>query len=560
MEHAKGAPRENAGYEFQPHERPLMLGSPANPDHPTARRVGYAAIGILIALTSGLSNGLLIANLPQIQGGLGLTPVQGGWLVAAYSMTNIFTGFLLVRARQQFGLQTITRIFLLGFVLLTGAQVLANSFAAELIIRAAAGVIAGGLVPLSFFYIMQAMPAAQRIGGMIIGLGLTQVALPLSRVISPALLSGGDLQNLHLFEFGLALACLGAIALLRLPPSDRANVFERLDGVTVLLLAPGLALLTAVLVQGRIVWWSTAWLGYATAGSIALIGIALFVEHNRANPLLDTRWISSLDILRFAAVAAVMRILLSEQNYGSLGLLAAVGMGQDQLVTLYAVVTGATLAGLALSVARLDPTDLVRPIAISVALVLVGALMDGHVSNLTRPANFYVSQALIGFAAVYFLGPTLMLGVVRALVRGPSYMVSFSAVFGIAQTLGGLGGAALLGTFQIVRTKFHLNELAQSLVMTDPQVATRVQQLAGAYARVLGDPALRQAQGVAQLGRQVTREANILAYNDVFQLIALLAAVALVLVVRRWLHLRRNGINPLAQEMAAIQRMRMESA
>lgn len=560
MEHAKGAPRENAGYEFQPHERPLMLGSPANPDHPTERRVGYAAIGILIALTSGLSNGLLIANLPQIQGGLGLTPVQGGWLVAAYSMTNIFTGFLLVRARQQFGLQTITRIFLLGFVLLTGAQVLANSFAAELIIRAAAGIIAGGLVPLSFFYIMQAMPPAQRIGGMIIGLGLTQVALPLSRVISPALLSGGDIQNLHLFEFGLALACLGAIALLRLPPSDRANVFERLDGVTVLLLAPGLALLTAVLVQGRIVWWSTAWLGYATAGSIVLIGLALFIEHNRTNPLLDTRWISSLDILRFAAVAAVMRILLSEQNYGSLGLLAAVGMGQDQLVTLYAVVTGATLAGLALSVARLDPTDLVRPIAVSVALILVGALMDGHVSNLTRPANFYVSQALIGFAAVYFLGPTLMLGVVRALVRGPSYMVSFSAVFGIAQTLGGLGGAALLGTFQIVRTKVHLNELAQSLVMADPQVATRVQQLGGAYARVLGDPALRQAQGVAQLGRQVTREANILAYNDVFQLIALLAAVALVLVVRRWLHLRRNGINPLAQEMAAIQRMRMESA
>lgn len=560
MEHAKGAPQSNAGYEFQPHERPLMLGSPANPDHPARRRVGYAAIGILIALTSGLSNGLLVANLPQIQGGLGLTPVQGGWLVAAYSMTNIFTGFLLVRARQEFGLQNITRIFLVGFVLLTGAQVLANSFGAELVIRAAAGVIAGGLVPLSFFYIMQAMPPAQRIGGMIIGLGLTQVALPLSRVISPMLLSGGDIQNLHLFEFGLALACLGAIALLRLPPSDRATVFERLDGLTILLLAPGLALLTAVLVQGRIVWWSTAWLGYATAGSVALIGVALFIEHNRANPLLDTRWISSLDVLRFAAVAAVMRILLSEQNYGSLGLLAAVGMGQDQLVTLYAVVTGATLAGLALSVVRLDPTDLVRPIAISVALILVGALMDGHVSNLTRPANFYVSQALIGFAAVYFLGPTLMLGVVRALVRGPSYMVSFSAVFSIAQTLGGLGGAALLGTFQIVRTKFHFHELAQSLVMTDPQVATRVQQLGGAYARVLGDPALRQAQGVAQLTRQVTREANILAYNDVFQLIALLAAIALVLVVRRWLHLRRNGINPLAAEMAAIQRMRMESA
>nr|QQZ51514.1 MFS transporter [Phenylobacterium glaciei] len=415
-----------------------MLGSPANPDHPVLRRVGYGVIGILIALTSGLSNGLLIANLPQIQGSLGLTPVEGGWLVAAYSMTNIFAGFLIVRARQQFGLQRLTRIFLIGFVLLTGAQMLARAFSAELVIRAAAGIIASGLAPLSFFYIMQAMPARLRMGGMIIGLGLTQVASPLSRVISPLLLSGGDIQNLHLFEFGLALACLGAIALLRLPPSDRADVFERLDVLTALLLAPGLALLTAVLVQGGSSG-GRPWLGYATAGSIVLIGAALRIEHNRSSPLLNTRWIGGLDMLRLAAVAAVMRVLLSEQNYGSLGLLTVVGMGQDQLVTLYAVVTGASLAGLALSVLRLDPTDLVRPIAISVALILAGALIDAHATNLTRPANFYLSQGLIGFAAVYFLGPTLMLGVVRALARGPSHMVSFSAVFGIAQTVGGLG-------------------------------------------------------------------------------------------------------------------------
>ncbi len=547
-------------YQFQPHERPMMVGSPATPEHPMARRIGYALIGVLIALASGLSNGLLIANLPQIQGALGLTPVEGGWLVAAYSMTNIFTGFLLVKARQQFGLQNITRVFLIGFVILTGAQVFAQSFASELVIRAAAGVIAGGLTPLAFFYVMQAMPARLRIGGMIIGLGFTQVALPLSRVISPLLLSGGDIQNLHLFEFGLALTCLASIALLRLPPSDQADVFEWLDGLTFLLLAPGLALLTAVLVQGRIVWWTTPWLGYATAASIALIGAALLIEHNRARPLLDTRWIRSVDMLRFAAVAAVMRVLLSEQNFGTLGVLTAVGMGQDQLVRLYAVVTGATLAGLVVSVARLDPADLVRPIMISVALILAGALIDAHVTNLTRPANLYLSQGLIAFAAIYFLGPTLMLGVIRAIVRGPSHMVSFSAVFAIAQTLGGLGGTALLGTFQIVREKFHSHELAQSLVMTDPLVAQRVQQLGGAYGRVLGDPTLRQAQGVVMLGQQTTREANILAFNDVFMLIAVLAAVALVLVARRWLYLRRHGINPIGKELAAIQQMRIESA
>jgi MFS family permease len=543
-------------YEFKPHERPLMPGSPATPEHPMPRRIAYAVIGALIAVTSGLANGLLTANLPQIQGALGITPVEAGWLTAAYSMTNVCTGFLLIKARQQFGLQRITRVFLLGFVLLTGLQVLVRSYSSELIIRAAAGIIASGFTPLSFFYIMQSLPARLRMGGMIIGLGLSQVALPLARAISPALLMGGDVHNLHLFEFGLALACLGAIALLRLPPSETAQVFERLDFVTFALLGPGIALLTAVLVQGRIVWWDTPWLGYATAASILLIGAALLIEHNRANPLLNTRWIGSADILRIAAVAAVMRLLLSEQSYGSLGLMAAVGMGQDQLVRLYSVVTLATLAGVALSVLRLDPTDLVRPIMISVALIMVAAFVDASATNLTRPANLYVTQAMLGFAAVYFLGPTMMLGVVRAIARGPSHMVSFSAFFGIAQTLGGLGGAALLGTFQVVREKQHSHELVQSLVMTDPQVALRIQQLGGAYGRVLGDPALRQAEGAALLGRQVTREANVLAFNDVFLLIGALAAVGLLLVAGRWLTLRRHGINPIAEDLAAIQRLR----
>jgi hypothetical protein len=470
-------------------------------------------------------------------------------------MTNVCTGFLLIKARQQFGLQRITRIFLLGFVGLTGLQVLAHSYGMELVIRAGAGIIASGFTPLGFFYIMQAMPAKARFGGMIIGVGLSQVALPLARAISPLLLIHGEVQNLHLFEFGLALICLGAIALLRLPPSERVQVFEPLDFLTFALFAPGMALLTAVLIQGRIVWWTTPWLGYALAAAILLIGLAMLIEHNRANPLLNTRWMGSRAVLRFAAIAAVMRILLGEQTYGSVGLLTVVGMGPDQLVTFYAIMTAATLAGLAASVRMLNPQDLLRPVVISVALIAIAAFMDADASNLTRPANLYLTQAMIAFAAILFLGPTMMGGLLKAISRGPAHMVSFSAVFSISQTLGGLGGSALLGSFQLIRERFHSSELVQHLVMADPQVATRIQQLGGAYGRVLADPALRQAEGSVLLGQQVTREANILAFNDVFLLIGVLAALAFVWLGGRWVYLRVNRISPFAEDLAALQRM-----
>lgn len=398
---------------------------------------------------------------------------------------------------------------------------------------------------------MQALPAKARLAG----IGLSQVALPLARVISPFLLSYGEIQHLYVFEFGLALLCLGCMALLRLPPSERVSVFEKLDFLTFALLAPGMALLAAVLVQGRTVWWTQAWIGYSVAGAAILIGLAMAIEHNRANPLLNTRWMSSPAIIRFALVAAVMRILLSEQNFGSAGLLSTIGMGPDQLVTFYALVSGATLAGLALSVIQLNPMDLLKPTLISVSIIMVAAFMDADASNLTRPANLYVTQAMLAFAAIYFLGPTMMEGVVRAIAKGPSHMVSFSAVFGIAQTVGGLAGTAFLGTFQIVRARYHMQELGHTIVLTDPQVATRVQQLSGAYGRVVGDPALRQAQGSMLLTQQATREANILAFNDVFMLIGVLAALVLVWLGGRWVYLRRRKINPLANELAALQAM-----
>jgi hypothetical protein len=65
-------------------------------------------------------------------------------------------------------------------------------------------------------------------------------------------------------------------------------------------------------------------------------------------------------------------------------------------------------------------------------------------------------------------------------------------------------------------------------VRADPQVAGRLAQLGGSVARFVNDPAARADQGLALLSQQVTRESFVLAYNDVFQYIAALAAAMLV--------------------------------
>jgi len=264
-------------------------------------------------------------------------------------------------------------------------------------------------------------------------------------------------------------------------------------------------------------------------------------------------------MVRFVIIAVVLRVLLSEQSYGSVGLLTVVGMTSDQLITLNLVIFFASLAGLLVGVLTIKPTDLLLPLVASAALIAIGAWMDSHASNLTRPANLYLSQALIAFAALYSLGPMVMAGVLRALSKGFSHIISFSALFAISQTVGGLAGVELLGTFQTIRARHHAAELAQALTPVDPLVTGRIQALGSAYRRVLADPALRQAEGGALLAQQVTREANILAYNDVFLLIAILAALTALWLGARWLRLRISGINPFAEDMAAVQRMREQA-
>ena len=542
-------------YEFLPHEQPLMAGSPATPAHPQRRAAAYVVIGILLSITAGLSNGLLLANLSQIQGALGLTSVEGAWLVTAYAVGNASMAMLVVKLRQQLGMQCTSRFFLLGFVALAGLQLSSYSYGSELTLRAVGGMIAAGFGPLGMFYVMQGLPAKLRISGIVIYIGLTQVALPLARWISPALLFNGEIQNLYAFEFGLALISLGSVAVLRLPPGIVDKVFERLDFVTFGLLTAGLTLLCTVLAQGRIVWWSTEWLGYAMAGAVLFTGTALLIEHYRASPLLNTRWLGTGDILRIVIAATTMRVLLSEQAFGANGLMAAVGMGADQLVAYHGVLAACTLAGALASLVLLKNGDLQRPIVIAVAIIAVAAFADSNASNLTRPASLFLTQGAIAFAAALFLGPTLLTGLVHAIAKGPAHLVTFSAIFSISQTIGGLLGTASLGTYQILRQRVHYQDLVNSIVLTEPQVALRVQQLGGAYAKVVTDPIQRQALGLGLLGQQLTRESNVAAFNDVFFLIGVLATMALVLIGGSWLRNKVKGIDPLAEPMAAIQKL-----
>jgi hypothetical protein len=54
--------------EWQPHEKPALLGSPSTPEHSTPKRIAYGVVGLLVCLTGGAGNAVVTANLQNLQG------------------------------------------------------------------------------------------------------------------------------------------------------------------------------------------------------------------------------------------------------------------------------------------------------------------------------------------------------------------------------------------------------------------------------------------------------------------------------------------------------------
>lgn len=537
--------------EWQPHEKPMLLGSPSTPVHPTPRRIAYGIVGLLVCLTGGLGNAMVTANLQNLQGTFAAWSTEIAWLPAVYVMTNISINLLLVKFRQQYGLRAFTEGFLVLYVLVTFFHLFVNDLSSALMVRAAHGMVGAALSSLGIYYQIQAWPAKHRLKALTIGITGSQLAIPIARLFSSELLELDEWRGLYLFELGLALISLACVIALKLPPGDRRKVFEKKDFLTFFLLAPGMAMLCAVLSLGRIEWWfETPWLGWTLAGAVVLIIAAITFEHNRTNPLLNTRWLSSGSIVRLGLVMVLIRIALAEQNTGAIGWLQYVGLQNEQMTTLALSILAGTVCGIVISALTINPQKTAWPIVTSLVLMVIASLMDSHSTSLTRPNQLLLSQFLFGFSSAFFLGPAT-LAAIGGVIADPRNLVSFSVLFGMSQNLGGLIGSALLGTFQTWREKYHSNLLADQLTTLNPLVTERLQLYSQLFQSRIGDPALLSVQASQQLQTVSTTEATILAYNDTYLLTATIAASTLLWIFWRLIRLRIAARKALQQAMSA---------
>lgn len=534
--------------DWDEHEKPALPGTASYPWHPPHRHAAYAAIAVLVALTGGLGNALVSANLPQIQGQLGLSPAEGNWLLAAYLMANVSANLLLFKFRQQYGMRLFAELGLGIYAALAVLHLFVGSPATTLAVRAASGFAGAACTTLGTLYMLQAMPRRYVARMLIIGVGLAQLAVPVAWLISPTLMDLGQWHNLYLFEAGMALCSFAAVVVLKLPPGIQTRVLECKDFLTFALLAPALAILVAVLCQGYVrCWLDTPWLGWGLCVALVLGCAAFLVEHHRERPLLQIRWIFSPTMLQFMLGAFVLRLLTNEQSYGMVGLMRTLGMGPEQMAPLFAVILAGVVIGIAASALTFGPKSLIPQLAASVLLIGTAALLDQHRTSLDRPMDFALSQFLGAVGAGMFMGPLMLIGFRHTLARGTDHVVSFIVLLSLTQTFGGLAGSAALGSYQLHREHVHSVQLTAQLQRGDAAVEQRLRQLQPLLAAQTTDPLQRQSLATSQLAQGARREANVRAYNDVFAFsgwIALGYLLGSVALTWTWRRLRPLFLRP----------------
>ncbi|GBQ92739.1 major facilitator superfamily transporter [Asaia krungthepensis NRIC 0535] len=473
-------------------------------------------------IVASAQNGLLTGNIGSAAGEAGLTTAEAEWLIAAFVGAAAFANLVVIKGRQQFGIMFFLTT-LLGVNVLTGLLlILFPSFTTLTINRVSNGLMVSTNVAGGVYYLIQALPKSHRVLAIAIAIACLQMANPIAALFPVEMLTRGSNHGFACLATAMGALQLILVLLLPLPRTNMGRVFEGLDALSAVLLCGVSVCLASFLTLGKTMWWTdTPWIGWLLIGTIGFAAAAFAFESCRTRPLLQISWLSTGTILRFAIVAIVERLLLSEQTTGATGLLSQAGLLNDQYHTLYlfvilGMVTGTTVMGLTLS-ARAIPFQCVA----ALLAIAFASWMDAGSNALTRPVDMYFSQALLGFGTTLFVGPALLYGVILVLKSDTSHFISTIYVFAITQSVGSVTGAALLGSLQYYYERYAMVGFASRLSDT------------------ASSSLAASKLGLSSLSSTLNSQASVMGYLNLFGFVSVfaLAAAGLILGILLCKHL-----------------------
>ena len=514
------------------HAHPRMERSPAGPHNPWLIAVLVSLATFMEVLDTSIAN----VSLRYIAGSLSVSYDQSTWVLTSYLVANAIilpiSGWLAaIMGRKRFYLGCVALFTVSSFF--CG---LAPSLGWLIFFRVLQGIGGGGLAPSSLSMLRDSFPDEKT--GMVYALyGVVVVAAP---ALGPTL--GGYLTDTYSWHWvflinvpvGILAFGLSAIMLVE-PPIERRERAERwarglnVDYAGFMLVAVGLGSLQIVLDKGeRDDWFSSTFiLAMSVTAAVALIALVIR-ELSIDDPIVDlplfrNRNFLAANLVRFGTFVALLgttqlipQLVQTELGYNAMlaGLVITPGA--------FVVIAMMPLVGTAVN--KIQPRYLIA------AGLVLEALALFHMSGFNAQMGFWhVAWARCFQAAglgllIVPITSVAYIGIARKKSNNASALINLS------RNIGGSFGIALGQTWLARRSQFHQARLVDNLTQSNPELKSVLQHASQRLAATSGDVVEAKRQALGAVYGQVVQQARMLAFNDVFYVMAIGCLVTLPLV------------------------------
>ncbi|HEU0154532.1 MAG TPA: DHA2 family efflux MFS transporter permease subunit [Stellaceae bacterium] len=488
--------------------------------NPVPNRRAITVSIMLATIMQGVDNTIANVALPHIQGSLSAAQDQIAWVLTSYivaaAITMPLTGWLAGR----FGIKYLFLLSVGGFTFASALCGSATSLSELVVFRVLQGICGAGLVPLSQSVLMQINPP-ERHGQAIAVWG---IGVMLGPIFGPMI--GGWLTENYswrwIFYINLpvgVIAALGILVFIRQPRPTHREAFDFFGFVT---LSIAIGAFQMLLDRGQLKDWfgsTEIWVEAA----VALVAGYLFIVHTATAG--EASFLNR-DLLKNPnfMVGTVLMFFVGGILSGTLALLPTM----LQSLMDYPVFTTGLIT---------SP----RGIGTMLAMFLVGRLINRVDNRLIILSGLLMTVVslwmMTGFSLQMGMAPVITSGVLQGFGLGCTFvpmntlalsnlprhiLTQGTAIRSLMRNLGGSVGISIFEAVLVRNTQIVHSRLVEHLRPDNPMA--QVPHLPAPWS--LSSPA-----GIAALNAEVTRQASMVAYIDVFMLMMLIVAVTIPLLL-----------------------------
>ncbi len=475
----------------------------------TGEWIGFfsMAIGIFMAV---LDIQIVASSLQEIQAGLSATQDEIAWVQTSYLIAEV----IIIPLSGWLGRVFSTRyLFVLsagGFTLASFACAFAWNLPSMIVFRCIQGFFGGAMIPMTFTVIFILFPPRLQ-SAMTIVVGLIVTMAP---TIGPVL--GGYLTDAFswqlLFLINVIPGLVVCFLVLQFLDIDKPNwaLLQKIDFIGIALIAIFLGSLQYVLEEGAKDQWFEDDLILMLTVTATISGIAMFWwELINPHPIIDLYAFKNRNFAIGCAFTFVLGIGLYTIIYLTPVYLSSVKGLNSLQIGYYLMVVGLFQLLSAFIAGPLEKKiDLRLMLCLGMCLFALGCWLNGELTAESGYWEFFVPQAIRGGALMLCFLPinTLALGLLPV-----EEVKNASGLYNLMRNLGGAMGLAVANTLMLTLNKTHYGALRESVSATN-EIGQNVTQIE-----------------LARLTGLALREAEVMTFNNLFQIISFIFLSSLLL-------------------------------